>query len=231
MSPSLLDVPAVRQFLAQRLLCEVATPHRAVALTFDDGPHPRHTPWLLDMLAAKNIHATFFVVGRRVRRYRDLVERTFTAGHEIGNHTEHHLPLSALPAGLIARELAACGNLVESLTSKRPRYMRPPMGWINDTVLRVSRDLGYEPVIGSIHPQDSRQPGQQTILRRLRRRLAPGAIIILHDGGWRIGASRQQTLAAVDVLTDELLADGYSFPTLSELVAGANEQEDSHESQ
>ena len=68
MSPSLLDVPSVRDYLSRRLLCQVTTERKAVALTFDDGPHPRHTPWLLDMLAAKNIRATFFVVGRRDRK-------------------------------------------------------------------------------------------------------------------------------------------------------------------
>ena len=91
------------------------------------------------------------------------------------------------------------------------------MGWINDMVLRTARELGYEPVIGSIHPQDSRQPGLDVLLRRVRRRIEPGAILILHDGGWRVGADRGQTIAAVDILTDELLADGYRFETLSEL--------------
>jgi len=231
MSPSLLDVPSVREYLAQRLLCEVKTPHKAVALTFDDGPHPRHTPWLLDMLAAKGINATFFVIGRRVRHYRDILARAFAEGHEIGNHTDHHVPLSLLPAGLITRELEVCGELVRNVTGIRPRFMRPPMGWINDTVLQVSRRLGYEPVIGSIHPQDSRQPGLPTILRRLHRRLAPGAILIMHDGGWRIRASRQQTLEAADILTDELLAADYSFPTLSNLVDGTPTEKASHESQ
>jgi len=227
MSPSLLDVPSVRAYLSRRLLCQVSTERKAVALTFDDGPHPRHTPWLLDMLAAKNIQATFFVVGRRVRRYRDVVARAFNEGHEIGNHGDHHLPLSALPAGLIARELNVCGDLVQGVTGTRPRFMRPPMGWINDTVLRVSRQQGFEPVIGSIHPQDSRQPGLPVIMRRLQRRMEPGAIIILHDGGWRIAASRQQTLQAVDKLTDELLLEGYAFPTLSELVDDTDGGKDS----
>ncbi len=224
MSPSLLDVPSVREYLAQRLLCEVKTARKAVALTFDDGPHPHHTPWLLDMLARKNLKATFFVIGRRVRPYRDILASAFAAGHEIGNHTDHHIPLSSLPAGLIRRELQVCGDLVTDVTGVQPRFMRPPMGWINDKVLRISRELGYEPVIGSIHPQDSRQPGLTTILRRLHRRLGPGAILIMHDGGWRIRASRQQTLEAVDILTDELLAAGYSFPTLGDLVDGADSE-------
>jgi peptidoglycan/xylan/chitin deacetylase (PgdA/CDA1 family) len=221
-SPSLLDVTAVRKFLSRRLLCQVATSRRAIALTFDDGPHPRHTPWLLDMLAAKGISATFFVVGRRVRRHREILARASAAGHEIGNHGNRHVPLSLLPSGLIARELMVCGDLVQETIGTRPHFMRPPMGWINDRVLRVSRELGFEPVIGSIHPRDSRQPGLPVILGRLRARIEPGAIIILHDGGWRLEASRQQTLQAVDILTDELLAAGYAFPTLSELVASAD---------
>ncbi len=217
MSPSLLDVTSVRDYLGRRLLCSVATREKRLALTFDDGPHPRHTPRLLDLLAAKDIRATFFVVGRRVRRFRDVLARVADAGHEIGNHGDHHVPLSILPPPLIRRELEVCGELVERVTGRRPRFMRPPMGWINDVVLCTARELGYEPVIGSIHPQDSRQPGLEVILRRVRRRIEPGAILILHDGGWRIGADRGQTIEATDILTDELLAAGYRFETLSEL--------------
>jgi peptidoglycan/xylan/chitin deacetylase (PgdA/CDA1 family) len=226
MSPSLLDVTSVRNYLSNRLLCRVPTDQKTVALTFDDGPHPRHTPWLLDMLAAKEIPATFFVVGRRVRLFRDLLARTHDAGHEIGNHGDHHVPLSALPAGLVARELKVCGNLIEGVTGNQPRFMRPPMGWITDKVLRISRQLGFEPVLGSSHPRDSSQPGKNVILRRLRRRLEPGAIIIMHDGGWRIGANRRQSLQAIDTFTDELLAAGYTFPTLSGLVALADAPKD-----
>ncbi|MBC8424008.1 polysaccharide deacetylase family protein [bacterium] len=217
MSPSLLDVASVREYLGRRLLCSVDTREKRLALTFDDGPHPRHTPKLLDLLAAKGLRATFFVVGRRVRRFRDVLTRAAEAGHEIGNHGDHHVPLSILPPPLIRRELDVCGRLVEEITGRRPRFVRPPMGWINDVVLNTVRDMGYEPVLGSIHPQDSRQPGLEVILRRVRRRIEPGAVIILHDGGWRVGVDRGQTIAALDILTDELLAEGYRFETLSEL--------------
>ena len=88
------------------------------------------------------------------------------------------------------------------------------MGWFNRRVLQTVRDCGLRPVIGSVHPQDSRRPGAGTILRRLRRGAGPGAVIILHDGGWRIGVDRSQTLEAVDIITDELLEGGYRFETL-----------------
>ena len=224
MSPSLLEIKRIRKYLGRLLLCEVETSEKRIALTFDDGPNPRNTPRLLDMLQAKGIVATFFVVGRRVRRYPHLVARAAAAGHEIGNHGDHHVPLSVLPTRIIKRELSVCGDLVEEATGRRPNFMRPPMGWFNPRVLQVVRDSGLQPVIGSVHPQDSRRPGIETILRRLRRGAGPGGVIILHDGGWRIGVDRSQTIAAVDIITDELLAAGYRFETIGQLFADAVEK-------
>ena len=218
MSPSLLDVASVREYLGRRLLVSVPTEEPRLALTFDDGPHPRYTARLLDMFAAKGIVATFFVVGRRVRKFPDLLRAIHEAGHEVGNHGDHHVPLSMLPELILRREITVCGDLVAETIGVRPRFLRPPMGWINDSVLRVVRELGYEPVIGSIHPQDSRRPGREVILQRVRARIEPGAVIILHDGGWHLGVDRSQTLEAVDALTDELLEAGYGFETLSGLV-------------
>ena len=105
MSPSMLDIPSVREYLGQKLICEVENSEKRLALTFDDGPNPRNTPPLLELLARKGIKATFFVVGRRVRRFRDLLKQTFDEGHEIGNHGDHHVPLSFLPRAVIRRSV------------------------------------------------------------------------------------------------------------------------------
>ncbi|MEE9269915.1 MAG: polysaccharide deacetylase family protein [Candidatus Krumholzibacteria bacterium] len=221
MSPSLLDIPAFRAYMSKRILCRVPTSDKRLALTFDDGPHPKHTLDLLDMLERKGIRATFFVVGRRVRQFRDVLERTFRAGHEIGNHSDRHIPLSLLPSGLIRREIAVAEELIMEVTGGRPRFLRPPMGWFNNKVLAIARCMGYHPVVGSVHPLDSRKPGVRVIIERIRRRIEPGAIIILHDGGRWIHSDRSQTIAAVDRITDELLSEGYCFETLSELVPEA----------
>lgn len=218
---SLLDIPAVRDFLSQRIMLSVATGEKRLALTFDDGPHPRHTPRLLELLASKEIPATFFVVGRWVRKFGDVVAQTASAGHEIGNHSDLHVPMSLLPAPLIRRELRTTEDLVRRATGHRPSFFRPPMGWFNATVLEVARGMGYRPVIGSIHPRDSRTPGLKYILDHVRPRIEPGAIIILHDGGWRVGVDRSQTIEAVDRLTDELLENGYGFHTLSALTGSS----------
>ena len=122
-----------------------------------------------------------------------------------------------LPSFLIRRQLSDTEEAVTRATGKRMRFMRPPVGWFTPRVLRVARAMGYEPVIGTVHPDDSRRPGESAIVERVRRRIQPGAIIILHDGGWRITADRSGTVAAADRLTDELLEGGYRFETLSQL--------------
>jgi peptidoglycan/xylan/chitin deacetylase (PgdA/CDA1 family) len=221
MKHEILDFQRVRAYLGKRFLCRVPTEEKRVAITFDDGPHPVHTGEILEMCARKGIRATFFVVGRRVRRFPEIAARIAAEGHDLGNHTNHHFPLSILPPSMIRRELAVTHELVLRATGKGPVFFRPPMGWFNDIVVNEAVRMGYRPVIGSIHPHDSRKPGVKTIVEHVLRRIAPGAIIILHDGGWVVGADRSQTVGAVDRLTDNLLADGYRFETLGELVGEA----------
>jgi peptidoglycan/xylan/chitin deacetylase (PgdA/CDA1 family) len=218
---NLLANVRIRDYLNNRILCEVGSGERRVALTFDDGPNPYHTPRLLDLLAARGVRATFFVVGRRVSRFGALLERMATEGQEIGNHCFMHFPLIFMTADGIRAELTRTEALIARHTGTRSRFMRPPMGWFNERVLRVSRELGYEPVIGSINPHDSKRPGTGAIVERVLHSVKPGAIIILHDGGWRISVDRRQTLAATERLIDGLTERGYAIGTLGELVDSA----------
>ncbi|MDH3215435.1 MAG: polysaccharide deacetylase family protein [Candidatus Krumholzibacteria bacterium] len=218
MTRSLLDIPKFRDYLGKRILLSVATDEKRVALTFDDGPNPRHTPALLDMLGAKGIRATFFVVGRWARKFPHLLERTVREGHEVGNHSDIHVPLSLLPARLIRREINVTERVIVGATGVRPRFLRPPMGWFNDKVLSIAKKMGYRPVIGSIHPRDSNKPGAKFIVDYVLPRVEPGGIIILHDGGRRVVSDRSQTVRAVDRISDQLLQHGYRFETMSELV-------------
>lgn len=215
---NLLHHAQLFQHLERRILCRVPTEHMRLALTFDDGPHPIFTPRVLEILNRKSIPATFFVVGKRVVRFPGLVAEASRRGHEIGNHTYHHLPLPFLPTKLVRREIHETEALITQATGRPPRFMRPPRGLFDKRVLRIAHEMGYRPVIGSVHPQDSRQPDVQVIVDTVRARIAPGGIIILHDGGWRLGVDRSQTVAAADQLTDELLESGYRFETLSNLV-------------
>jgi len=220
MKHEILDYARVRAYLEKNFLCRVPTGEKRIAITFDDGPHPVHTAEILEMCARKNIRATFFVVGRRVRKYPEIAARIAGEGHDIGNHTDRHVPLSLFPPSMIRRELAVTHDLVVRAAGKAPALFRPPMGWFNGLVVREAVRMGYRPVIGSIDPHASRNPGAEEIAAHVLSRIEPGAIIILHDGGWKIGADRSQTVRAADRITSELLDQGYAFQTLSELSSG-----------
>lgn len=219
MRVNLLESERVRSYIRGKLLLSVPTAGRRVALTFDDGPSPRNTPVLLDVLSRHRIRATFFLVGAHVRRHPELVTRIAEEGHEIANHSEHHLILPLLPTPLLRREILKPAERIEALTGKRPRFFRPPMGWFSGRVLRVLAEEGFDPVIGSINPQDSRRPPAERIEAFVMERVGPGSVVILHDGGRSPRADRSGTVEAVDRIAGRLLADGYRFETLSELTA------------
>jgi len=214
----MLDFPMVRRYLGHRVLCSVADAGPRLALTFDDGPNPRNTPRLLDLLAEKGVVATFFLVGRRVRQFPELARRIARAGHEIGNHGFHHVPLTLLPGPLMEREIRTTNQIVADVVGHRPRFLRPPMGWISRGVLDTILRQENQAVIGSVYPRDPRQPGVEIIVRRVLSRVQPGDIVILHDGGWRTRTDRSQTITAVDRLVDVLRGRGMAFRTVGELV-------------
>ena len=218
MIPNLLYFPFVQNYLKDKVLFSVSTTEKRIALTFDDGPNPRHTPRLLDLLAKKGIPATFFLVGRRVKRFPELAARMAGDGHEVGNHGFAHIPILFLPPAAIVREILKTEQLIVTATGQKPVYFRPPMGWCSRRGIQTVHTLGYRPVLGSIHPRDSSRPGIDTIVDHTLSRVCPGSIIILHDGGWLNRVDRTQSVEAADRLTDVLGEKGYRFQTLSDLV-------------
>lgn len=221
MSPTLIDTKLGRDYLSRHFLLSVPTARKAVTLTFDDGPNPRNTPGLLKLLDKKSIPAHFFLVGRHLTRHKSIARETVAAGHEVGNHTYHHIPLTLLPSRVIRKELIETEKLLDEIAPDRVHTVRPPMGWFSQRVLNRFRDLDLMPVMGDVYPQDPSRPGVDTIVSRVHARIGPGSIVILHDGGWRDGVDRSQTIEAVDRLTDELGAQGYRFESLSALCADA----------
>jgi peptidoglycan/xylan/chitin deacetylase (PgdA/CDA1 family) len=179
---------------------EKAEPHE-VALTFDDGPDPKYTPQILDILRQYGAQATFFVIGRNAENHPDLVRRILKDGHEIGNHTYTHPNLSEAKSEQITLELNATQRLIEWLTGRSTILLRPP--YIADSMpatlaearpIALATDLGYITVGESVDPEDWEKPGVDEIMRRVKeQRSAGGNVILLHDAG----GDRAQTLAAL----------------------------------
>ncbi|MFL6499180.1 MAG: polysaccharide deacetylase family protein [Candidatus Udaeobacter sp.] len=192
-----------------------------VAITFDDGPDPRWTPKVLDILKATNVKATFFVVGVNAERYPGLIRRIVNEGHEIGNHTYYHPNLALCWPEHIRLELNATQLLLETITGRATTLFRPPYaadtgptGLSELAPLKVAEDLNYLVVLENIDPQDWAKPGADIILRRIKQQRHDGNVILLHDAG----GDRSQTVEALPRILDWLHTRGDSIVPLSTLL-------------
>ncbi|HEX6256621.1 MAG TPA: polysaccharide deacetylase family protein [Euzebyales bacterium] len=190
---------------------EVSTRRRAVALTFDDGPHGAVTPALLDVLAGHDATATFFVIGGHVVGNETVVRRIVDDGHELGAHGMNAAPDVMVTRAGFERELLAC---VDTLAPwGRIRYFRPASGWIRPDQLAVARRHGLTCALGSITLARDPITAPDRAARLLDRRVRPGAILVLHEGA----AERANVVECVDVLLSRLRTRGYTAVALCEL--------------
>src|SRR5216110_885910 len=192
-----------------------------IAITFDDGPDPRWTPKILDILKAANVKATFFLVGVNAERYPNLVRRIVNEGHEIGNHTYYHPNLALCWPEHIRVELNATQLLLETITGRATTLFRPPYAADSSptqlselTTLKIAEDLNYLIVLESIDPQDWSKPGADVILQRVTQQRRDGSIILLHDAG----GDRSQTVEALPRILDWLHTRGDTVVPLSTLL-------------
>lgn len=184
-----------------------------VAITFDDGPHPQNTPRLLDILRARNIKATFYVIGRSVDLHPQIVRRTVAEGHEIGNHSHTHRLLSKLGDSELRMEMSRCQDAIGRAAGVRPRTMRPPYGGLTQRQRElVHAEFGYPTILWSVDPLDWKRPGPSVVTSRILSGASPGGIILGHD-------LHSQTVDAMPATLDGLLRRGYQFVTVSQLLA------------
>ena len=203
-----------------------------VALTFDDGPDPRWTTKILDILKAKQAPATFFVIGQNMQKHPELVRREVDEGHDVGGHSWTHPNIAETPLPQVTVELNATQRLFEVLTGRSMRLFRPPFfGDAEPSTphevapLVIAQTLGYTTVGLRIDPDDWQKPTPQQIIDRTLDRLdhpgdRPGQVVLLHDAG----GDRSRTVAALPGLIDAIRARGDRLVTVGEL-AGMTPQQ------
>ncbi len=202
------------------LVHRVPTREKAVAFTFDDGPHPVYTQQLLDIFRKANGKATFFMIGQEIDAFGDIAAEVHAVGHEIANHTYCHPDLTKLTLEEARAELQQADARIRQVTGKPVLTFRPPYFGVNEDILSLAVELGYTS-IGTVNGEakDWEQPGVEFILDHTRPTIQNGSIFMFHDGyGERI-----QTMEAVRVLVDELATEGYRFVTVSELLGLADQ--------
>ena len=184
-----------------------------IAITFDDGPHPKNTPRLLNMLRARNIKATFYMVGSNVDLYPQVVRRVVAEGHEIGNHSYSHRLFSKMGDSEIRQELSRTRDAVQRAAGVQPLTLRPPFGGMLTRQREwVNAEFGYPIILWSIDPLDWKRPGPSVVCSRIVSATTPGSISLAHD-------LHSQTVDAMPATLDGLLQRGFKFVTVSQLLA------------
>jgi peptidoglycan/xylan/chitin deacetylase (PgdA/CDA1 family) len=193
-----------------------ATSERTVALTFDDGPDPASTPALLDLLREARVQAAFFCIGERVAAHPELTARIAREGHLVENHSYHHSHLTNFfGVARLRVELERTQAVIARTTGRAPTYFRPPMGLSNPRVFRAARAVGMRVVGWTARGFDTRAVSPAQIVKRIVRGVAPGGVILLHDGN--IAAER--LVSTVEHLLVELRARGYRVARLDRVLA------------
>ncbi|GGF97978.1 polysaccharide deacetylase family protein [Paenibacillus abyssi] len=207
--------PYIQKVSKPKFIEKVTIHKNRIALTFDDGPDPEHTAQILNLLKKHDTKATFFVIGKKLKKHPELGKRIVAEGHDIGNHTYNHPDLAKLSAEEIKEELAKTDRIIKKITGKKPAIFRPPYLSYNDNVLEASRKMGYLTIMRSIETNDYKKPGTDKIVKAVMSKLAPGEIVLMHDSG----GDRTQTVEAVSIVLKEMKAKNYKCKKISKLAA------------
>jgi peptidoglycan-N-acetylglucosamine deacetylase len=207
--------PLVQQIARSHPGClyEVAQQEKLVALTIDDGPDAATTPKLLQLLHEHNAHATFFLISDRVMGNDSVVAAILREGHEIGNHFSRNEASIRLSPAAFEKSFLLADSVLRRFGPVR--WVRPASGFYNARMIRVFDEHDYRCALGSVYPFDPQLPLARYTTGVVLRQVRPGAVIILHDGGYK-GRNTEKVLGRI---LPELTRRGYRIVTLSALVA------------
>ncbi|MGX4600654.1 polysaccharide deacetylase family protein [Faecalimicrobium sp. JNUCC 81] len=187
---------------------------KLIALTFDDGPHPKETNQVLDVLKKYDVKATFFIAGKHANWYTDPLIRANKEGHEIGNHTFSHPDISNLSSSQIEEEILKCEETLMKHIGKKTTLFRPPFGSYNEKSLsEIAKKLGYKIVLWTtVDAKDWKNPPPSQISDTIVNNVKNGDIVLLHD------YATDNTVEALDLLIPKMIEKGFKFVTVSELI-------------
>lgn len=181
---------------------------KKIALTFDDGPHPKYTPMLLDGLKERNVSAAFFLMGKNAEKYPEIVKRIEEEGHTIGNHSYSHVQLSEMKELEACKEMTKANQVIENITGKTPDYIRPPYGSWSHNLDCITNMIV---VLWDVDPLDWKCKNTNLIVKRVVSKVKEDDIILLHD-------SYKTTVEATFQIIDTLEKEGYEFVGLDDMI-------------
>ncbi len=195
-----------------KTLCKAEREDKVVSLTFDDGPNYFTSPLVLDILKKYDIKATFFLIGKKAKKYPYLVNRIFEEGHIVANHTYSHsnfFPLSIRYS--VQEEIEKGIEEINKAIGKKPKLFRPPFGVTNPILGKVVKDIELTTIGWSIRPLDTMNRSREKIKEKVISKLHPGAIILLHD-------DCDNADQLLEILIPSILEKGYKIIPLDEML-------------
>lgn len=190
----------------------VSTDQKVIALTFDDGPHPKTTYEILKVLKEKDVKATFFALGENVKQHPEILAKAKAEGHEIASHSYTHRHLKKLNKAECGEEMDNAESIIGKIAG-RPTLFRPPGGLYNEDVLKEAEKRNYTIVLWSIDTLDWQRPGVGSVVKKVMDQAKSGSIVLMHDGLYPMPTPR-----ALEIIIDRLRAKNYSFVTVGELL-------------
>ena len=185
-----------------------------VALTFDDGPHPRYTPEILDILKEYGVTATFFSVGSNAENYPRLIQRICEEGHELGNHTHNHFHVAKLSREALCTDIQSAQNVLERISGKPVKLFRPPEGVCTEDLKSYCEQKGMTILLWSVDTRDWAHTPVSEICENVKNNVKDGSIILMHDF---IGKN-SPTPAALRRIIPMLQELGYELVSVSQLL-------------
>ena len=207
-----IGCPVYRNDPEKQIFCCFPNDEKKIALTFDDGPHPKYTEEILSVLEKYGVKATFFAIGENITYYPEAFQKIKEAGHEIGNHTFSHPHLQQKDPKTLEQELERAEEMLSF--SNENKLFRPPEGVCSDAVCRVASKMGYTIILWTVDTRDWSHPAPDAIIENVKNNVKSGDIILFHD----YIATPSPTPEALTKLIPALLEEGYRFVTVSELI-------------
>lgn len=195
----------------------LTTNKKVIALTFDDGPNPKITPMILDVLNKADVKATFFVVGKNAVKYPNILLDIFKNGHQIANHSNRHSYSMLKPPRLILEEVNKTNESVFKIIKYRPIYYRPPYGFRTWWGARALSKAGYKIITWDNMTYDYWGIKSNKLVNKIVKRAKPGGIIVLHDGVEGLSTGNSNVVEALPEIIRRLKSNGYKFISISEL--------------
>lgn len=191
-----------------------------IAITFDDGPHPKYTPMILDLLEKKGVPGTFFNSGFNISHNKELTKEVVERGHLLGNHSFNHRNALFTRRKKLKDEVLRTKELIEDITGKTNRYFRPPYGIISLSLIDICKNLNLSLVLWNLNTRDYQRKSYKKIIERiLKKEIKPGSILLFHECNFKNDTlDYANTVKALEIILDITISKGLKLVTIQDMI-------------